>query len=326
MSAAWNLRVTDRKGRAKVHSLPALPLVFGRDESLPIPLDDPQISRRHCQIDANDANSFRVQDLNSTNGTLVNGRKVPRGVVSSGDRVKIGDTIIEFTKVEEVSVEDDTGMRNLSILKSFASPAGAKNIVSMKVDDKAAVLSRIGSPGQSAGAPNNRLTFVAEIGHILTELTDRDEILKMILAGLIDVYPIERVAVLLRDEARGTLEPTVSKSKEGVSTGVIVSRTICQHILKTGEAIITENAVSDPRFSSGDSIIEHRVGSVIAAPMKARGSLLGVLYACTSERASHFSDQDLSFLALIGNLVALAILLDRKPVDPNATGQAAPVA
>lgn len=324
MPAAWNLRVTDRRGRAKVHSIPALPLVFGRDESLPIPLDDPQISRRHCQIDANDDKSFKVQDLNSTNGTLINGRKVPRGVVTNGDRVKIGDTIIEFSKVEEVSVEDDTGMRNLSILRSFSSPQSPQKAVSLKVDDKSAVLSRIGNPGQSSGPSNNRLTLVAEIGHILTELTDRDEVLKTILSGLLEVYPIDRVAVLIRDEERGSLEPCVSRSKEGVSSGVIVSRTICQHILKSGEAIVTENAVSDPRFSSGDSIIEHRVGSVIAAPMKARGSLLGVLYACTSEKATHFNDQDLSFLALIGNLVALAILLDKQalasaPASQNST-------
>lgn len=319
MATSWNLRITDRRGRAKVLPIPSLPLVFGRDDALPIPLDDPQISRRHCQLDANDEKSFRVQDLNSTNGTLLNGRKVTRGVATDGDRIKIGDTILEFVKVEEVSVEEDTGMRNLSILKSFSGGgggsvgAGAKGGgASLKADEKAAVLSRIGTPGSGGVASNQRLTLIAEIGHILTELTDRDEVLKMILSGLIEVYPIERVAILVKDDQRGSLEPCVSKSKEGVTTGVIVSRTICQHILKTGEAIITESAMVDPRFSSGDSIIEHRVGSVIAAPVKARGILLGVLYASTSEKAAHFSDADLSFLALIGNLVALAILLDRK--------------
>ncbi len=325
MGTSWNLRITDRRGRAKVLPMPALPLVFGRDDGLPVPLDDPQISRRHCQLDSNDDKSFKVQDLNSTNGTLLNGRKVTRGVASDGDRIKIGDTILEFVKVEEVSVDEDTGMRNLSVLKSFSGGGGGggsvgagaaspeqKGGLQFKADKNAAVLSRIGNPG-GGGASNNRLTLIAEIGHILTELTDRDEVLKMILSGLIEVYPIERVAVLVKNEERESLEPCVSKSKEGITTGIIVSRTICQHILKTGEAIITESAIADPRFSSGDSIIEHRVGSVIAAPVKARGQLLGVLYASTTEKAAHFSDADLSFLALIGNLVALAILLDRKP-------------
>lgn len=313
MVATWNIRVTDRRGRAKVHTMGNLPLVFGRDETLPIPLDDPQASRRHCQIDAGDEKSFRVQDLNSTNGTLLNGRKITRTMIGDGDRIKIGETIIELVKVEEVAVEDDTGLQRLSILKSFSGGA-PKAHAELKTDEKSAVLSRLGaSAGAASATPqgNQRLTLVAEIAHLLTELRDRDEMLKMILSGLIDVYPIERVAVLLRDEKKGSLDPTCSKSKEGVAQGVVVSRTICQHVLKTGEAIITENALADPRFSSGDSIIEHRVGSVIAAPITARETLLGVLYACTSERATRFNDHDLSFLALIGNLVALTIILDR---------------
>lgn len=292
----------------------AFPVILGRDESLAVRIDDPQASRRHCQIESGDGASFTVRDLNSTNGTLLNGRKITRATVTDGDRIKIGETIIEFMKSQEVSVEDDTGLRRLSILKSIASPAKQAAAAQGAPDDRAAVLARIGVPGsasQSTGPAHQRLTLIAEVGHILTELQDLDEVLKVILAGLLDVYPIERIAVLLRNEESNQLEPSVSKSKQGIAAGVIVSRTICQHVLKTGEAIITENALADPRFSSGDSIIEHRVGSVIAAPITARGRLLGVLYACTSERANHFSDQDLSFLALIGNLVALAILLDR---------------
>lgn len=316
MPTTWNLRITDRRGRAKVHTMGNLPLILGRDETLPIPLDDPQASRRHCKIEAADGNSFRVEDMGSTNGTLINGRKIPRGVVTDGDRVKLGETIIEFIKVEEVAVEDDTGMRRLSVLKSFSSPS-KKPVADVKSEEKSAVLSRIGLPGASGGvatpASNQRLTLVADIAHLLTEQREELETLKSILEGLLQVYPIDRVAVLKRDEEKNTLDPTISRSKEGAAGGVVVSRTICQHVLKTGEAIVTESAITDPRFSSGDSIIEHRVGSVVAAPINARGVMLGVLYACTNEKAAHFNDTDLSFLALVGNLIALAMLLERKP-------------
>lgn len=313
MAVTWNIRVTDRRGRARIHSLGDLPLVLGRDETLPIPLDDPQASRQHCRIDAGDEDSFRLQDLNSTNGTFLNGRKIARGVIGDGDRIKIGETILELSRADKVAVEDDTGTRRLSILKSFAG-VSPKARAESKSDEKSAVLSRLGAAaGSTTTAPqgNQRLTLVAEIAHLLTGLRDRDEMLKLILSGLIEVYPIDRVAVLLRDEKRGSLEPACSKSKAGAIAGVVVSRTICQHVLRTGEAIITENALADPRFSSGDSIIEHRVGSVIAAPITARETLLGVLYACTSERAARFSDHDLSFLALIGSLVALTVILEQ---------------
>ncbi len=316
MGKNWNLRITDRRGRAKVHTLANLPVVLGRDETLPIPIDDPQASRKHCQIDACDENSFRVSDLGSTNGTLLNGRKITRAVAGDGDRIKVGETIVEFLKVEEVSVDEDTGMRQLSILKSFSSPSKpAGPSAEARHDEKSAILSRLGAAaaaGQAvvSTASQQRLALVAEIARLLTMEGSAADSFKVMLAGLIQVYPIDRAAILRWDEEKRALDPTVSRVKEGAAGGVVVSRTICQHIIRTGEAIVTENAVLDPRFSSGDSIIENRLGSVVAAPISARGRFLGVLYACTQEKAAVFSEADLSFLALIGNLVALAIILD----------------
>ncbi|PIU48476.1 MAG: hypothetical protein COS94_01925 [Candidatus Hydrogenedentes bacterium CG07_land_8_20_14_0_80_42_17] len=311
MASTWNIRITDRRGRAKVHTLGELPLIFGRDESLPIPIDDPQVSRHHCKIEECDDNSFRVLDMGSTNGTLLNGKKISRAVVGDGDRIKIGETILEFVKVQEVSVDDDTGLRRLSILKSFSSPK-KQSVSDQKEDEKAAVLSRIGvSAGQASMTPalSQRLELVARIAHVLTEELTAVSTFELILSELIKVYPIDRAAILRWNEEKKTLEPSVSRIKEGASGGVVVSRTICQHIISTREAIVTENAMVDPRFSSGDSIIENRMGSIVAAPIIAREKFFGVLYACTQETAAAFSEQDLSYLVLIGNLIALAIIL-----------------
>ena len=311
MSGKWNLRITDRRGRAKVLALESFPAVLGRDESLPLALDDPQVSRRHCQLDPNDDRSIRVTDLNSTNGIFLNGKKVTKGVIADGDRLKLGDTIVEFNRPAEVTINEDTGARALSILKSFS--AAQKHAPQPKADGKAAILSRIGSPESpkiDVNLLNLRFQLLADITHLLAATPARDEVFKIILEGICKVYPIDRCVILLRRESTGTLDPVFSKNREGAGGGLVVSRTICSHVYSSNEAIVTEDAVADPRFSSGDSIIEHHIGSVVAAPISARGSILGVLYCSTQERATHFTESDLSFFALAGNLIALTILLD----------------
>jgi pSer/pThr/pTyr-binding forkhead associated (FHA) protein len=52
------------------------------------------VSRLHCRLTADISDQLVVEDLGSTNGTLVNGKRVDRAVLVKGDRVKIGQ--LEF--------------------------------------------------------------------------------------------------------------------------------------------------------------------------------------------------------------------------------------
>lgn len=313
MAVEWNIRITDPKGRATVHKISAFPVTIGREETLPLCINDPQSSRKHCHVELRDETTLRVTDNKSTNGTVMNGKKITQAQISDGDRIKIGETILEFTRITEISVEDDTGAKRLSVLKSFAATSKGSPLEKFGKNESA-ILSRIGSPDGDKGAltvAHQRQALLADIARVLTEMTDRDEILKTILAGLIEVYPIDRVAILLKNPNTGQVLPVASKSRDSSMGGIIVSQTICAHVLHTEESIITEDAVADPRFSSGASIIENRIGAVVAAPISARGVVYGVLYSTTAERATKFKESDLSFIALVGNIVALAVLLDQ---------------
>jgi two-component system cell cycle response regulator len=65
-------------------------LVVGRAGDVDLVLDDPAVSHRHVRIaiDANDA--FYIEDLDSTNGTFVAGRRVMRTVLVPGDTIQLG--------------------------------------------------------------------------------------------------------------------------------------------------------------------------------------------------------------------------------------------
>ena len=71
------------------------PLTIGRLDDCTVVLDDPKVSRRHAELRP-DVDSFRVVDLDSTNGTQVNGRSVTNHVLTDGDEITIGDVVLRF--------------------------------------------------------------------------------------------------------------------------------------------------------------------------------------------------------------------------------------
>ena len=68
-------------------------LTIGRHESNEIVVDDAKVSRNHLQIIQDDDNNFTLVDLNSTNGTFVNGQKVTGEVpLQPNDTIRVGNT------------------------------------------------------------------------------------------------------------------------------------------------------------------------------------------------------------------------------------------
>lgn len=66
-------------------------LTIGRDPENDLVLDDRRVSRRHAEIRLR-LGRYTLYDLQSTNGTFVNGRRVAEVALSDGDRVQIGGT------------------------------------------------------------------------------------------------------------------------------------------------------------------------------------------------------------------------------------------
>ena len=81
---------------------------MGRDATCEFPLDDPSVSRRHARIylDAGPSGESVVvlQDLQSTNGTLVNGAPADRAFLNHGDRIHIGDVLLRFEMLDSVDI------------------------------------------------------------------------------------------------------------------------------------------------------------------------------------------------------------------------------
>jgi pSer/pThr/pTyr-binding forkhead associated (FHA) protein len=76
-----------------------MPWEQSRGPSVDLAFDDPAMSRQHVAIEYADE-QFRVRDLGSTNGVLLNGEPVQVGEIDDGDRIEIGSH--EFQLVVEV--------------------------------------------------------------------------------------------------------------------------------------------------------------------------------------------------------------------------------
>lgn len=80
--------------RGTAYPLTRATTVLGRGSDVDIRIDDPGVSRRHVEVTT--APDFMVRDLGSTNGTLVNGRRVSEASLSDGDVLQIGSTELTF--------------------------------------------------------------------------------------------------------------------------------------------------------------------------------------------------------------------------------------
>ncbi len=100
--------------------LPVGETVIGRDVSCTLRFNDPSVSRRHVRLVRRQDHVF-VQDLGSTNGTLINGRTIERAIrVEDGDQLAIGSRVVT---VRVARADDDDEQPDTLTLKQFSPQA-----------------------------------------------------------------------------------------------------------------------------------------------------------------------------------------------------------
>jgi len=78
---------------------------IGRDPESDIPLDDPSVSRRHVVLNRV-YDEYFLEDQNSTNGTVLNGRRVFKHMLKHGDLLEVGAFKFRYEKRDELDPQD----------------------------------------------------------------------------------------------------------------------------------------------------------------------------------------------------------------------------
>ncbi|WP_262059275.1 FhaA domain-containing protein [Streptomyces sp. STR69] len=80
------------------HQISRATLVMGRSTEADVRIDDPGVSRRHCEIRTGTPST--IQDLGSTNGIVVDGQHTTRATLRDGSRIVVGSTTIIYRQAE----------------------------------------------------------------------------------------------------------------------------------------------------------------------------------------------------------------------------------
>jgi hypothetical protein len=83
------------------HQVSGTSMVLGRSTEADVRVDDPGVSRKHCEIRApGGSGQASVQDLGSTNGIVVDGQHTTRATLRDGSRIVVGSTTIIYRQAE----------------------------------------------------------------------------------------------------------------------------------------------------------------------------------------------------------------------------------
>jgi adenylate cyclase len=287
-------------------------VIIGRTPECQIILRDPSISRNHAKVIA-DVEGVRVVDLESKNGTQVNGVKVMEAALNNGDRVHLGKFEITFTDALEskVVLDDD---------KPLSEEAGT---IVRSVGEVSRLLEEVPAPKE----PTDKRPVPADVEEIaksnrilkmLTKLSKDaliavrpvDEVLHHVIDIVFENVPADRGFLMLQEESgSGRLVPMVVKHRDpsGGEDRITISKTIADRVMEDRVAILTSDAMVDPRFGAGDSIRFHGIRSAMCAPLWNEDQVIGIIHVDSPMLTNCFTENDLDVLTALANYAAVAV-------------------
>jgi signal transduction histidine kinase len=307
------------------------PQLIGRSSEA-LPTDDITVSRRHAELTP-DSGEWYIRDLESQNGTYVNGvRLTERVKLRPGDQIRAGSTLLVFgttssrdpdvVRVLGPSHVESTIERTLAsagILPHFGAMLGGSSRVGPNNDD-----SVILSEPEPRVSAIDHLRVIYRVTTLLTaQSMDRQELLTGVLNLIFNEFKPERGFIMLNEEGSpgsggaGAAEgepvahPVVVKyaspPKDSEDARIHVSRTILQHALRRGEGVLSSNAMNDPRFAKGDSVQRFHIRSAVCSPIKFHDRTFGAIYIDSSIANYTFAAEQLTLLNAIGQHVGLSM-------------------
>ena len=302
------LHVLQGPDKGRTYHTPDEPAVIGRSADQ-IHLSDHTASRRHAEIRPNNG-SWLLLDLNSSNGTYLNGQRVVSPtLLRHGDQIKVGSTLLVFTGQEHVEALSGPEMiRDLVDFDLSPSKGGSSILTKVDASEESVIL----QPPETADAVV-AWNVVYKIADAIGAIESINAFLERVADILFEHLIVDHLVLLMGVEEGSKLTPQVvryrSKDKER-RPKIVTSRTIINHVLKTREGVLCANAMTDDRFtgeSKQDSI--HRLGlrSIICVPIIARDKIHGVFHIDCSMSHHTYTQEQLRLAVAIGRLAGMAI-------------------
>ena len=266
-------------------------IYIGRDPENDIQIDDKYISRRHLKLQRK-GNQYFIQDLNTKNGTFVNGKQInPNNPFALGE----GHTIVIGMSV--ICLDEGSSEDVLALLDSIRPVRSARDDRPIYFKDR-------------MFTPKHNMDFIKKVSEALLASSSSREISEKILGYMFELLKrVDRGTVILADRKTGKISEVVSRSRketykeeeEGYSVDVV------NQVLKTGEPVV----MTDIRDEAGGGLHETvkilKIRSVMCIPLISRSKKIGVIYMDSLDEPYAFRKEDLSLFTNLSSRAALAL-------------------
>jgi signal transduction histidine kinase/pSer/pThr/pTyr-binding forkhead associated (FHA) protein len=295
---------------------------IGRERTNSVCLHDTEISRRHAEILPAGNGTFRLRDIGSANGTLVNTRAITEVLLNTGDHIQVGQTILVFTagrtegpansdladRIRMVSKQDLE--LSSAIVKTIGENAGSQFLAQPQKAQTQWLKDRLAN-----------LSIMYETIQAVSHILDLDQLLEKIMELIFGSIEADHGCIMLKNPETGEFEPKAVRFREGVNAEekIVISRTIMDYVLQEKQGVLVADAGKDNRFSSGKSIKRFNIREAICVPMKGRHETHGVLFLDTQTSSKEvaakgredapgkFSEDHLALSIAIAHQAALAV-------------------
>lgn len=290
--------------------------MIGRDPACDIVAEAPTVSARHFII-LNRKGVFTVEDLDSMNGTFVNGQRLVQPArLFSGDRITLIGLSLVFQDDEPSMSVPSMPVSSGHVETHPNAISGIANTGTIRLSElmdapHVPELSSLKMDGdlRLSVKPEAKLRAVLEIARSLSYSLDLKVVLPQILDSLFAIFPSADCGfILLRNQQTGELIPGAAKYRRPHTFGSLpVSRGIVQQVLISGRAILSLDAGADSRITSTASIRHLDIRSIMCVPInRDDGDCIGVIQLDSRDKASQFNEEDLELLVCASLLAARA--------------------
>jgi adenylate cyclase len=286
-----DLHVIEGPQKGQTIAFSADTVFVGRSSTNDLQIFDSSISRKHIKLFRLE-NLVFVEDLKSTNGTLVNGEPIEPGEgvqVGEGDTISLGHTTIRLGTISENEV---------IAIKDVAPPSPKKDPnAEMRLTEERRSRTR------------KELELICKVSELIREPLEIKAVLEKVLGLLFHGLPrIDRAAIILVDKEKGKIKKYFAKSRhEQVDETAPYSQAVVDLVLKGGKALkmsMETDGATTPLSESWETL---RIRSVMCVPMRSRSRLCGLLYVEGLREHQAFREEDLLLLKGLSGLLALAI-------------------
>ena len=280
------------------------PFTLGRGPDNKVVVNDSAVSRKHAEIAVRE-DGYWIRDLNSKNGTKLNGTAIQELTrMNPGDRIDIGPCQIHFGRDKEPG--------SSARVADTKAPGTVHAIPLAELVNAAQSPSNLKAIAATGASPQRMAQFfegMERLGPALLQHKTMGELFQFIVDVTSDVLRSDRTVIILRKDGGMELQPMATKQRGSLAgKEIVVSRSIARRAIEDRTAILTSDAQQDDRFKGHESVIRQRINSAMCVPLWHEDEVLGVLYVDNVAAPVPYEHTDLLILTHIGHLAAVKIL------------------